>query len=78
MGNNSKELSFEEALKQLENIVNALEKEDVALDKMIRYYEKGMELSKQCSDMLANAEEKMTKIINDQGKIENYHTGEEL
>lgn len=77
MENENKSVTFEEALKQLENIVTTLEKDDIALEEMIEYYEKGMQLSKECSEMLKNAEEKMTKILNEQEQLEPFHIQEE-
>src|SRR5690625_7409338 len=64
----NKELSFEEALEQLEEIVKKLEKPDVPIEKAIKYYEKGMELSKICDKVLSNAEKKMTKILDENDK----------
>lgn len=55
--------SFETALKELEEIVKQLEQEDIPLEKAMKFYEKGMKLSKQCNDMLEAAEEKMTVIL---------------
>ncbi len=43
-----KELSFEEALKELEEIVVNLEKGDISLDDAIKAYEKGSILKDQC------------------------------
>jgi len=61
----NKELSFEEALEQLESIVKKLEEPDVPIEKAIKYYEKGMELSKICDKVLSNAEKQMTQILDD-------------
>src|SRR5699024_12858054 len=61
----NKELSFEEALEQLESIVKKLEEPDVPIEKAIKYYEKGMELSKICDKVLSNAEKQMTQILGD-------------
>jgi len=71
------ELSFEEALRQLEEIVNKLEKEDIPLEKAINYYQEGMKLSKLCDDILQNAQEKMTQILNDEKEIEPFELQEE-
>jgi len=71
------ELSFEEALRQLEDIVNKLEKEDVPLEKAIDYYQEGMKLSKLCDDILQNAQEKMTQILNDENEVEPFELQEE-
>lgn len=63
----NKELTFEQAITKLEEIVNKLEEEDVPLEKAINYYQEGMKLSKICDDILKNAQEKMVNILNDNG-----------
>lgn len=75
--NNRDELTFEQALKQLETVVTQLEKDDVPLDKLIEYYQQGMELVKLSNNMLKNAEEKMAKVLNDDDKLEPFHMEEE-
>jgi exodeoxyribonuclease VII small subunit len=47
---------FEEALKQLERIVQRLEQGDVPLDESIAMYEEGIKLSKTCAEHLSKAE----------------------
>ena len=56
------ELSFEQALDQLERIVESLEKGNVPLDQSISYYERGEALRKHCQMLLAAAEDKVEKI----------------
>lgn len=73
----AKELTFEEAMSALDNIVEKLEEGDVPLEKAISYYEEGMKLSKLCNDKLKNAQEKMTNIINEQDEIEPFEVQEE-
>ena len=46
----NKELSFEESLKELENIVDQLESGDIDLEKSVKLYEKGMLLKKKCEN----------------------------
>ncbi|MBV2142525.1 exodeoxyribonuclease VII small subunit [Falsochrobactrum sp. TDYN1] len=55
-------MSFEEALKQLEKIVDDLERGDVALEESIRIYERGEALKKHCDALLKSAEDKVEKI----------------
>lgn len=55
-------LSFEQALEQLESIVNDLERGDVALDDSIKIYERGEALKKHCAMLLKSAEDKVEKI----------------
>ena len=54
--------SFEQALKELEHIVQELEKEDVSVERSIELYQKGVELSKECSDLLEKAELKIQEV----------------
>ncbi|MBO5348634.1 MAG: exodeoxyribonuclease VII small subunit [Clostridia bacterium] len=60
-----KDLNFEVAMKQLEEIANELEKNELDLDKAVEKFEEGMKLSKKCSEILENAEKKITILIND-------------
>ncbi|MBK97320.1 MAG: exodeoxyribonuclease VII small subunit [Balneola sp.] len=62
---NSKErerLSFEEALNELDEIVQQLEKDNVSLNRSIELYQRGVELSKKCSDLLEEAELKIKEV----------------
>ena len=56
------DLSFEQALDQLEKIVNDLERGDVELEKSIQIYERGEALKKHCAKLLQAAEDKVEKI----------------
>ena len=58
----NKELSFEESLKELENIVDQLESGDIDLEKSVKLYEKGMLLKKKCENKLKNVEMQIKKI----------------
>ena len=53
---------FEEALKQLELIVQKLENQEVPLEDSVALYEKGMELSKYCTEILEQAELKIYQV----------------
>ncbi|MBM7569709.1 exodeoxyribonuclease VII small subunit [Aquibacillus albus] len=66
------DLSFEEAMKQLEQIVEKLEEGDVPLEKAINYYQEGMNLSKFCSDKLTKVEKQMEQIVNEQGEFKPF------
>lgn len=72
-----KELSFEEAMNKLEQIVDRLEEGDVPLEEAILFYKEGMELSKLCHDKLKNVEEQLTQIITEDGRTENFSVEEE-
>ena len=55
-------LTFEESLAELEKISKQLESHDVPLEEAIKLFEKGMKLSKECSDKLEAAKQKIEKI----------------
>lgn len=55
-------LSFEDALRALEQIVRRLESGDVPLDESIALYTRGEALRKQCADRLQAAEAKIQKL----------------
>ena len=71
-----KELSFEESLKQLEEIVKKLEAGDVALDNAIEEFNKAMKLSKICDEKLKNAEETITKLVKENGDTVDFQVEE--
>ncbi|NQY97929.1 MAG: exodeoxyribonuclease VII small subunit [Henriciella sp.] len=58
-----KDMSFEEALAELETIVRQLEQGDVELEKSIAIYERGAELKKHCESRLKAAELKVEQIV---------------
>jgi exodeoxyribonuclease VII small subunit len=58
-------LSFEESMEGLEDIVNELEKGELSLDDMMKKFKKGMELSKHCSTLLEEAEKSITILLKD-------------
>ncbi len=55
-------LGFEEAMKELEGIVKALESGNVKLDEAVKAYERGAALRKHCESKLADARMKVEKI----------------
>ena len=67
-GTDIQTLSFETALKQLEEIVTKLERGDVPLEESIAIYERGEALKKRCETLLAQAEERVEKIRVQDGK----------
>ena len=57
-------ISFEEALKDLEKIVDELNNGDMELEKAITAYEKGIKLKNICEERLKNAQERIEMIQN--------------
>lgn len=60
-------MSFEDAIKELEMVVGQLERGDVALDESIKLYERGAALKARCEAKLKEAEEKVAKITLGEG-----------
>ena len=58
-----KALTFEQALKQLEEIVQKLEKGQVDLEDSIAIYERGTALKALCETKLRDAEARIEKIV---------------
>src|SRR5258707_3728077 len=54
--------TFEEALKKLETIVEAMESEELAIETLLAKYEEGTQLAKICQDKLAEAELKIQQL----------------
>jgi exodeoxyribonuclease VII small subunit len=55
-------LPFEEALKKLETIVEAMESEDLPLETLLTRFEEGTRLARICQDKLAEAELKIQQL----------------
>ena len=58
-----KELSFEDALSELERIVRKLESGDAPLDESITLYQRGAKLKAHCEGKLKSAQLKVEKIV---------------
>ena len=61
-------MKFEEALAELEQIVQELEQNNVELDKALEQYQRGIELSKYCRQQLENAEKMVAKVVTESGE----------
>lgn len=59
------QMTFEEAMRELEQVVGQLERGDVALEQSIALYERGAALKERCNAKLKEAEEKVAKITLD-------------
>lgn len=59
------DMSFEDAIRELEQVVTALDRGDVALEESIKLYERGAALKARCEAKLKEAEEKVAQITLD-------------
>lgn len=70
MENSENKVMFESNLKELEGVVRQLESGDVTLDDMLGLFEKGIKLTRSCTDALDAAEQKISVLM------KNRETGE--
>ncbi|HEY1991274.1 MAG TPA: exodeoxyribonuclease VII small subunit [Gammaproteobacteria bacterium] len=60
---------FETALAELEAIVATLEKGELSLDAALKHFERGIALTRQCQASLKDAELKVEKLVEKDGKV---------
>lgn len=58
-----KEITFEEAMKELEKVVESLENGNVTLEEALEMFEKGINLTAFCNKKLDDAEKKITILL---------------
>jgi len=73
------EITFENALEQLEKHVRTLEQGELTLDESLAIFEDGMKLAKFCTKKLDEAEQKIEILIEKDGDLlkENFEASEE-
>ncbi len=67
-----KKEKFEDKIKELEQIINDLESDNIDLDDSIDKYTKAMKLVKECDEKLKNAEEQVSKIVSENGELKDF------
>ena len=65
----NKKLTFEESINSLQKVIEQLESGTNSLDEMLSLYEKGVKLTNECKSHLADAEKRVTSLINEDGKL---------
>lgn len=76
MAKEKEEMTFEEKIKLLEEIVKELESGEVPLEEAIDKYTLAMKLAKECSDKLTKVSDKVNKIMLENGKLEDFTVSE--
>ncbi|EGK14338.1 exodeoxyribonuclease VII small subunit [Kroppenstedtia eburnea] len=61
-------LSFEEAMDRLEEVVEHLESGEVPLEESIRLFEEGMKLSRYCGEKLEKMEQHVEMLVRENGE----------
>ena len=64
-------MTFEQAIKRLEEIVDLLENNETSLDDSVELFQEGVQLSQYCSKKLRHVENKLSKILID-GQLEDF------
>lgn len=64
----TKTISFEKSLKQLESLVEKLEKGELSLEESLKQFEQGIKLTRECRQALQNAEQKISILSNENGE----------
>ena len=60
---NEKNMTFEQNMKRLEEIVRAMERGDVALEESLKMFQEGTQLITSCAKLLDDAELQIKKVI---------------
>lgn len=69
MANTKKSIDFEEALDQLEELVEDMENGDLTLEESLKAFEQGIKLTRECQSALSKAEQKVQLLIEENGKL---------
>ena len=63
--NSSKAIDFEKQLNQLESLVSDMEKGEMSLEDSLKAFEQGIQITRQCQQALAEAEQKVAILTRD-------------
>jgi exodeoxyribonuclease VII small subunit len=70
------DLTYEQAIERLEQIVSQIESGQAGLEDAIRLYEEGMMLAKRCREILAQAEQRIEQLSREDAGLEQGRTPE--
>ncbi len=69
-------IKFEDKMKKLEKLISDLENGEIDLEKSIETYTEAMKLIKECDDELTNMEQHVSKIVMENGAMEDFEIKE--
>jgi len=69
-------MKFEDKIKELEKTINELENGEIDLESSIEKYTNAMKLVKECDEQLKNIEEKVNKIVLENGELQDFNLEE--
>jgi len=64
------DFNFEKALQELEELVEKMETGNLSLEESLKYFERGVALTRNCQQALAEAEQKVQILLKQNGKDE--------
>ena len=62
-------VNFEKSLSELEQLVEAMEQGDLALEEALKHFEKGIALAGSCQQALQNAEQTVQQLVEKNGEL---------
>lgn len=68
-------MTYEEAIKRLEEIIHFLENDNIDLEKSISLFQEGVELSRFCDEKLKNIQKRVAQIYED-GQLKDFEVEE--
>ena len=78
MAAKKKAATFEQALEELEELVERLEAGDLPLEEALADFERGVKLTRECQQKLASAEQKVKVLMEESGSIRELPFDSEL
>jgi exodeoxyribonuclease VII small subunit len=70
MAKSKKAIDFEQALDQLENLVEAMEGGELSLEESLKAFEQGIKLTRECQTALSTAEQKVQLLLEENGQLQ--------
>ena len=70
MPSDQQALDFEQALTELEGVVERLERGDLPLEEALRVFERGVDLTRQCQGALRSAQQRVDTLMKRNGELE--------
>ena len=64
-----KSYPFEQSLEKLEKLVERMEEGDLTLEESLKTFEEGIKLTRECQKALADAEQKVKLLIEENGQV---------
>ncbi len=80
MAKKQNEINFEQSLQELEALVEKMEAGNLSLEESLKYFERGVALTRSCQKALADAEQKVQILLEKNGKeqLQDFDSEENL